>query len=70
MTPFNVQLCYFWANVYIASFADRLSICGSTDAITVMQIRAQEKQRNMVHHPTEKGPKRTFFANLMEVSRG
>jgi len=33
MTLFSVQRCYFGANLYIASFADRVSICGSTDAI-------------------------------------
>jgi len=52
----------FWANVHITSCAARAFICGSTDAIS-MHIGAdiQKIRHNVLHHPTEKGPKMNGF---------
>ena len=59
---FSIQRCCFWANVYIAPFADRVFIFGANDAIGVqIGIGIQEIRPNMLHHPTEKVPQISGF---------
>jgi len=66
---FHRTAILFWVNVYIASYADRVFIFGSNDAICV-QIGAgiQEIWHNMLHHPTEKVPKSAVFGSPCGVS--
>jgi len=59
VTPFSVGRC--WANVYIASSADRVFTCSSIDAIGVLIGAGIQKTGRNIAPPPQKRPKMSDF---------